>query len=615
MPGAIPAISLTSLWKTWKAIRKELKNSSVRDVVDFLDYDVDPDVWMKRLLHHIGTGTYDPAQPLRFTLGKSKGFSRTMTFPSIPDLVLYRTLVDYFYDKVRRKQHKHVYFLRGQLSQVQEQIAKEPIQPDDLALPYYRAASQRSFLNWLNYDQYRKHLIFKKIHPFFVVTDVSNFFDTVLHTHVAEALHGTRVPSRTVGFLFFLLERLSIRQEYAGSHGISLPVDEFDCSRTLAHMVLFPHDDEMVHFVGEENYVRWMDDQNMGVNSKAHGLAVLAGTGRSLARLHLTPNTQKSKVLSLSEARRHFHLDLNQLIDKSDKLAKQVTKGQYHLRPKLRSEVKAIWKVAQAYEGVGEFGKILKRLYRIAGLAKGRLFRYRATKDILADPTSVERVSDYMRCTGTVSEYLDFADGLFNHPEQIYPDVNVALFDSFLRLEATGTEALRIRSYAASALNRQLKIPGIDDCAAVAPLLILRFGDRRSLRLLWRTIENSGRLQPVSAVRSAAIAYASFGAQEFAKVRTTASKLLRNHLSETIRFIEAIQGYPDVPNRYKARLQLSWDTVAGREYIDMRVLLMARLLLLNKSPKVTSWLSGWKTTLLKSSVSQFDQQLIKRWLT
>ncbi len=198
-----------------------------------------------------------------------------MTLPAIPDLVLYRTLVDCIFQKARRREHKHVYFLRGQMAALQQRIRDERTVPGDLSLPHYRAASQRSFLNWLRYDQYRKYLIFKKLHPFFVLTDVANFFDSVLHSHVAEAIHGLPIRARTVGLLFFLLERLSIRQEYAGSHGISLPTDEFDCSRTLAHMVLFPHDDEMVKLVGEENYVRWMDDQNMGVGSRAEGLMVL----------------------------------------------------------------------------------------------------------------------------------------------------------------------------------------------------------------------------------------------------------------------------------------------------------------------------------------------------
>src|SRR5258706_11079249 len=101
MPGSIPYVSRTSLWTTWKAVRKELKNASVRDVVDFLEYDVNPDVWINRLLHHLRAGAYEPAPPRRFTLGKSKGFSRIMTLPAIPDLVLYRTLVDYFFRKVR----------------------------------------------------------------------------------------------------------------------------------------------------------------------------------------------------------------------------------------------------------------------------------------------------------------------------------------------------------------------------------------------------------------------------------------------------------------------------------------------------------------------------------
>src|SRR4051812_45616378 len=99
LPGAIRGITRSSLWKSWKLVRKELKNSSIRDVVDFLDYDVNPDVWIDRLLGQIASGDYDPDVPRRFTLGKSKGFSRTMALPSVPDLVLYRAIVDYIYGR------------------------------------------------------------------------------------------------------------------------------------------------------------------------------------------------------------------------------------------------------------------------------------------------------------------------------------------------------------------------------------------------------------------------------------------------------------------------------------------------------------------------------------
>lgn len=617
MPGAIPFASRSSIWKTWKAIRKELKNSSIRDVVDFLDYDVNPDVWINRLVNSIKHGTYEPDLPRRFTLGKSKGFSRTMTLPVVPDLVLYRALVDCVFRKAKRRQHEHVYFLRSKIASVQQQARQESVVPDDLSLPHYRAASQRSFLNWLRYDQYRKYMIFKRVHPFFVVTDVSNFFDSVLHSHVAEALHGLPIPTRTVGLLFFLLERLSIRQEYAGSHGISLPVDEFDCSRTLAHMVLFPHDDEMVKLVGEKNYVRWMDDQNMGVSSRAEGLKVLSEVGRSLARLHLSPNAQKSKILSLSEARRHFHLDLNKLLDQADDIAKQVSTGtasKTASKAALRKKVSEIWNRAKSYEGDGEFAKVLKRLYRLAGLAGVRRLRRRAGRDVLTEPSLAERVCSYVRCTGTVDEYLAFADAVMNHPDQVYPDVNVAIVESLLRLEPSIADMSRIRRLAASLLSKQIAIPGAEQCAVIAPLLLLRFGDRRSLPLLKRTIEDTDRTVSPAVVRACAIVFASFGTDRFRVVRKSASTLLRNHLSQTVRFLTEIRGYPTVPDRYKARLYIANDSIAGRRFVDMRVALMARLLLMSSSKKVTDWVAEWKKKALSESLSNFDRRLIERLL-
>ena len=202
----------------------------------------------------------------RFTLGKSKGFSRTMTLPSVPDLVLYRAIVDHIYESSSGRRHRNVYFLRDELSKAQRLAFSEGKKSMEEATDVesvdgeYRFTGKKSFFNWLRFDQYRKHLIYEQTHEFIVVTDVSNFFDTILHSHVGEAVRTLNAPPRMIGLLYFLLEHLSIRQDYSSSHGISLPTDEFDCSRTLAHMVLFPHDDSIVRIVGEARYVRWMDD-------------------------------------------------------------------------------------------------------------------------------------------------------------------------------------------------------------------------------------------------------------------------------------------------------------------------------------------------------------------
>lgn len=546
LPGRIRYISPTSLWNSWKAIRKELKQSTIRDVVDFLDYDVNPDVWINRLLARIASGEYEPETPKRFTLGKSKGFSRNMTLPAVPDLVLYRTIAEHVYSQSRGRRHKNVYFLRDDLSKAQRLAMDEALGRMKQAKDFeevdgqYRFTGRRSFYNWLRFDQYRKHLIYEEAHDFIVVTDVASFFDTVLHSHVAQALQTLPVPPRMVGLLFFLLEHLSIRQDYASSHGISLPTDQFDCSRTLAHMVLFPHDDAMVQFVGEDRYVRWMDDQNIAVSTRAEGLRALKEVGRSLGRLHLTPNSQKTHVLTLAEARRHYHLDLNRMLDEAEGLAKKAPSSKT-ARLRFQRRVRAIWREARDHEGVGEFGKILSRLYRLAGLARLGLFRGRAARDILDNPSLVDRVADYYRCTGSVSEYLDFVEALMSDPEQVYSDVNIALTESLLRVEPGKTDLVRVRQLTRGLLRKGRALPGVDDCVAVGALLVLRFGESRIRALLKRCFEDKKQTGPRSLVRAAAFVYASQSPAAYQEVRDVAAAGLRGHLSTLVRLIAEIQ--------------------------------------------------------------------------
>jgi hypothetical protein len=586
--AAIKGVSKTSLWRTWKILRKDLRNASTRDVIDYLDYDVDPDKWILRLLEQISSGRYEPATPFRFTLGKSNGFSRTMTQPSIPDLVLYRAIVDAIYIKAIRREHAHVYFKREQLNKAQH-VAQQQAAQAVAWVSSYRLTSQRSFYNWLKFSQYRKHLLLQAVHPYFVITDVTNFFDSILHSHLEEALRGLAIAPRMLGLLFFLLERLSIRHDYTGSHGIGLPVDEFDCSRTLAHLSLFGHDDAMVALVGKDNYTRWMDDQNFGVGSRADGLRTLSEVGKSLARLHLSPNTKKSRILTLAGARRHFHLDLNDMLEKAEAAAK-ATKTRKQ-RQALSSQIRKIWLKARPLEGQGEFNKVLKRIYRLAGGAKLRFLRRRARQDMLSDPESAERICAYMRCSGSVREYLAWFRLVMGHPEQIYPDVNVVLGESLLRLEADQVEAASIRLIATSFLTGKRRVPGAGECKALAPLLILRFGDKRSLPLLRRSFADQKSVPVAQLLRAAAIVFSSYGGTEFGVVRRAASRLLRNHLADVVRLVERIRGYTDVPVRYGVRLKLRYDAVAGASFVDMRALLTVRLLHLSTAPRVAKWVA------------------------
>lgn len=53
----------------------------------------------------------------------------------------------------------------------------------------------------LRFDQYRKLLIFERTHPFIVLTDVSNFFDSILYGRVEQSLYGLRASPKLIGLL------------------------------------------------------------------------------------------------------------------------------------------------------------------------------------------------------------------------------------------------------------------------------------------------------------------------------------------------------------------------------------------------------------------------------
>ena len=602
----IRGISRSSLWRAWKNIRKQLSQTSRRDITDYVEFDIEPDWWINRLLKEVNTGNYEPIAPYHFTLAKKMGFSRQMTFPHIPDIVLYRAVTDCLYRKAKHLEKDHVYFARNTLSKRQKVI--HDADADDSE---YTSLSGNAFVKWLEFSQYRKRLLLDKIYPFIVITDISNYFDSILYDRVTDAIHEINVDRNIVGLLFFILERLSIREAFNESPRIGLPVDEFDCSRTLAHMVLFPHDRRMAEFVGESAYIRWMDDQNFGASDFAHGLKILMKCSQSLARLHLTPNAAKSRILSLKEASRHFHFDINTELDRVEKLPKDSLSD----RRAIRREIDVIWRQYKKFEKCGgEWGKILKRFYLLAGIGGTRFLRARAKKDLLKEPTLAKRIGDYMRVTGNARQYAQFVSYMWNHDEQVYPDVNRNLTEGLLFVEAHGKDALYYRNLASKLLAKQLKFPGSDDCAAIAPLLILRFGDRRSLPRFRKIVKHLSDDTHRAIGKAVAVVYASYGKREYKEVVKAASKLRNNYLSQFLRMLDVALEYENVPERFKIRRQPVYDSVSGKFRVDMRKLLVLRLLNLNNNDPVLKWIDDTREWIVGQEISSFDKKLVQKIL-
>lgn len=273
-------------------------------------------------------------------------------------------------------------------------------------------------------------------------------------------------------------------------------------------------------------------------------------------------------------------------------------------------------KNALKHEGEGEWQKILKRFYRQAARAMSKLFVRRASKDVKEFPGLVDRVADYIRYVSNADEVVMFVEDLLSDAEQVYPDVNYQLIECLLKLFPDKTTAKQICRVGAKILNGELSFPGALEAKVLAPLLVLRYGDKRNVRSLITILERDAEKLSPNMTRALCAVVGGCGTQGFAVVQDTASRLLRNHLSEFVKLVVRIKVFTTVPGRFKSRVALGRDSITGSPFIDMRALLAARILGLCNHKEIHKWLADTKKKLLLSDIMEFDRKLIvKLWPT
>ncbi len=406
------------------------------------------------------------------------------------------------------------------------------------------------------------------------------------------------------GLVQLLLERLMFRHPFSANPRIGIPVDEFDCSRCLAHIVLFPHDDRMVKAVGQDAYVRWMDDQTFGVETEADAYSILSETNVSLKRLHLAPNAGKTRILTLSDARQHFHFAANDGLDRLDREWQGGQPITRKARIEQRKSFRNIWQRARKNEGRGEWAKILKRVYLAAGRLGLRVFVQRAHGDVLRDPALARRVAEYLRVVCPPREFLLPLQAILEDERIVYDDVGRTFAEQLLRLEPTTTvERRELRSLARYALRRRTG-PRIPD--EVAALVLLRFGDGRSAPSLHRYLRNRSREYGARAV---ALVLASLGESYADVVERHGRDGLGERLVRVVSLLHAVKKSV-LPDRIRARLRRSYDPLAGRYCLDICVLLVAKLHAC--SPNYRMVIQAIIKQRLSAHLSPFEIDLVRR---
>jgi hypothetical protein len=275
-------------------------------------------------------------------------------------------------------------------------------------------------------------------------------------------------------------------------------------------------------------------------------------------------------------------------------------------------ELAKVWRMAQRNQNRGEWEKIQKRVYRLAGLTKAKFLRRTAIKNVLQCPTLTQRIADYMRSSGSSVDYLKFVRAVLSHKEQVHEDVELILIESLLRLEVGGTNARFILDLAINLTKEIDAGKRIFTFAGPACLLIVRFGKPHSKKHLRRCFKERSSPNPSQLTRASAIAYASYGRKEFGEVKRAASMLLSNPLALLVRMVKRLQEIEGVPDRFKSRLSLRVDSVRGLHYVDMRTFIAARLLTLNQRKSVRAWIKAWVAQSKSQKISFFDKKLLDR---
>ena len=280
---------------------------------------------------------------------------------------------------------------------------------------------------------------------YLVVSDISNYFDSIHHELLMEHLAPLGIARPVIATLGRLLESLKPPAGFSPNPRVGIPVDEYDCSRQLAHLFLFEFDYAVCTEVGEDNYVRWMDDHNFGVSTLAEAHAAVNMAGRALAKQRLTVNSGKTIILRPSEVVRHFALDINQEISRfEEKWGGLFVDWKEQARADF--EIHAVrWRQRASETGVQD--KIFKRMYGIAGKVGSQCLDRFAYIDLLRTPSLAGRVFSSLASRNQHALLLKVFQRYVRDGHSLYDSIEATFFDSLLRLDVDGTDRESLKEF------------------------------------------------------------------------------------------------------------------------------------------------------------------------
>lgn len=416
-------VSATRLEDLWKAsVRDWLRKQVLPDAVEFLDFHVQLKQRCNELEASICNGGYVPSPSVRLKSEKSRGLCRQMVLPSPEDALVLQALSDSLWQRIKKKAPSKNSFYAPQ----DQPFKIQNLEPGQDEWGYGPIEA------WLDFQ--KSILGFSETYKFVVVTDIANYYDSILHSFLRSILSDYGLEKEhALDLLLFVLDSMLWRPDYMPNYGIGLPQMNLDAPRLLAHTHLFEID-EIFSKRKDIGFARYMDDIDFGVDTVALAKAALRDLDLALQTRNLRLNSGKTKILTAQQARIHFRIDDNILIDRLiSRIDKKFFLDRYHrvysrlLRRILDSGLAS----GTRFEG-GNGDKIIKRIL-------GQCLRLKcgisddAFRAILYDKPGLRDV--LLRCwaaSDSVTSQLKIVSGFLHSGQAVDDLAKVAIVTSFV---------------------------------------------------------------------------------------------------------------------------------------------------------------------------------------
>ncbi|MFH0769605.1 MAG: reverse transcriptase domain-containing protein [Chloroflexota bacterium] len=280
-----------------------MRRLDIIDLYDYYDFTSNIQEKAKEIGTQILKAQYRATSPLIYRLEKKYGICRHMMIPSPSDALVFQTITEHLAPLLEKAQPtKKAYYSRDKHT---------------LKLPHQLPNTGYWSTLW---PKYQKDILgFTDSCDYLVVTDITDFFDNIGLRELRHIVSSKiEVDEVVLDLLFNIIEQLSWLPDYLPTSLEGFPTINIEAFRLLPHVMLFEID-EVLNQYSQGNFVRWMDDINIGVNSKDEAHTILGNVNDVLKSRGLALNLSKTDIYTAAEAKAHFMFDENTYLDQVDK--------------------------------------------------------------------------------------------------------------------------------------------------------------------------------------------------------------------------------------------------------------------------------------------------------